>query len=326
MRAARYERLGPAAEVLSVVELDNPYPAPGEVRVRLSFSGVNPTDWKRRLAGPLAPGPTQIPNQDGAGVIDAVGSGVDPERVGERVWVFHGARNRTAGTAAGLVCVPSVQAVPLPDHISLELGASLGIPYITAHAALTGDGSVAGSTVLVTGGGGAVGHAAVELGTFLGADVIATASTPGKAQSARTAGAREVLDYRAAEYPSRLRHAAPAGVDRIVEVALGANIAASLSVLNPGGAIVAYASEATDPALPVRALMTLNARVNFMLVYTLSESRIRAAVDDITEALARGHITALPTTVLPLTDIVAAHDLVESGAFGRVLLDVSDAL
>ena len=207
MRAAQYAPLGPAADVLSVVELDDPQPAPGEVRVRLSFSGVNPTDWKRRSVGPLAPGPAQIPNHDGAGVIDAVGPGADPQRVGERVWVFHAARNRTAGTAATLVCVPSAQAVPLPDHISLELGASLGIPYITAHAALTGDGPVAGQTVLVTGGGGAVGHAAVELGTFLDADVIATASTPEKAQSAGAAGARKVLDYRAVDYLPLLRQA-----------------------------------------------------------------------------------------------------------------------
>ncbi|MDP1878356.1 MAG: NADPH:quinone reductase [Actinomycetota bacterium] len=322
MRAAQYDRLGPAADVLSIVELDDPEPGPGEVRVEVSFSGVNPTDWKRRTAGPLAPGPAQIPNQDGAGIIDAVGAGVSTQRLGERVWVFHAAWNRPGGTAAGYVCVPGAQAVTLPEGVSMELGASLGIPYITAHAALTYDGDIADATVLVTGGGGAVGHAAIELGAFLGADVIASASTPEKAQVARAAGARAVLDYRSPDYLTDLRATAPMGVDRIVEVALGANIAASQAVLRPGAVIVAYASEATDPVLPARALMTLNAQVRFLLVYTLPQDRIQAATADISQALGEGLITSLPTVVYPLEQIALAHEAVETGTFGRVLVDV----
>ncbi len=226
------------------------------------------------------------------------------------------------GTAAEYVCVPSAQAVPLPPGTSLELGASLGIPYITAHAALTGDGPVEGSTVLVTGGGGAVGHAAIELGTMLGAHVIATARTPEKAASARAAGAAAVLDYSSPQFVEDLRRITPDGVPRIVEVALGANLPASLQVLAPRGVIVAYASEASDPVLPVRQMMTLNGSIRFLLVYNFTSQQIESAVSDITRALEAGRIHALPTTVLPLEDIAAAHDLVEQGIFGRVLLDV----
>lgn len=323
MRAARYAELGPAAEVLDIVTIDRPHPGPGEVRVRLAYSGVNPTDWKRRLLGPAAPPPTgQIPNQDGAGEVDEVGEGVSAQRCGERVWVFHAAWNRPGGTAAEYVCVPASQAVPLPPGASLELGASLGIPYITAHAALTGDGPLEGSTVLVTGGGGAVGHAAIELGTMLGAHVIATASTPEKAASARAAGATAVLDYHSPQYVDDLRRSAPDGVNRIIEVALGANLPASLQVLAPRGVIVAYASEAHDPVLPVRPLMTLNGSIHFLLVYNFTARQIESAVSAITRALEAGRIHALPTTVLPLEDIAAAHDLVEQGTFGRVLVDV----
>lgn len=322
MRAAQYGRLGAAADVLSIVDLEDPEPGPGEVRVRLSFSGVNPTDWKRRTAGPLTPGPTQIPNQDGAGVIDVVGDGVLPRRLGQRVWVFHAAWNRVQGTAANYVCVPKSQAIPLHDDVSFELGASLGIPYITAHAALTCDGPAAGETVLVTGGGGAVGHAVVELATFLGADVVATVSTLPKAEVARGAGAREVLNYRNPDYPSQLKSAVPNGIDRIVDVALGANISATLSNLKQQGLVVTYATEASDPVLPVRALMTLNARLRFLLVYNFSPHQIKSAVDDISGALARGRITPLPTVVYPLEQIAEAHVAVESGTFGRVLVDV----
>lgn len=322
MRAARYERLGPAAEVMSVVDIDDPHPAPGEVRVRVHVSGVNPTDWKRRLLGPaVPPSPGQIPHQDGSGEIDEIGEGVDPERLGQRVWVYHAAWNRVGGTAAEYTCVPADQAVPLPAGVSHELGATLGIPYITAHGALTGDGPIAGATILVTGGGGAVGHAAIELGTLLGARVIATASTPQKAEVARRAGAVEVLDYRSSAFLDDLRRTAPDGVDRIVEVALGANLAASLASLRPHGVIATYATEAQDPVVPVRALMTLNATIRFLLVYNFTADQVAAAVADISRALALGRIEPLPATVLPLDQVAAAHELVEAGTFGRVLLD-----
>lgn len=323
MRAVRYDRLGRAADVLTVVDIESPRPGPGEVRVRLAFSGINPTDWKRRLLGPATPAPTgQIPHQDGAGEIDEVGPGVPAARMGERVWVFHAAWNRAGGTAAEYVTVPADQAITLPANIGLEMGASLGIPYITAHRALTADGPLDGTTVLVTAGAGAVGHAAIQLGTFLGAQAIASVSSLEKAEIALDAGAIAALDYRSGSYVDCLHRHAPQGFDRIIEVALGANLPASLQVLAPRGVIVSYASEEKDPQVPVRALMTLNASFRFFLVYNLTPEQLRLATDDITSALEAGRIEPLPTTVLPLSDAVRAHELVEAGTLGRVLLDV----
>jgi len=188
MLAAAYSQRGSADEVLAVREVPDPVVGPGEVRVRIHTSGVNPTDWKSRSAG----APIEdylIPNQDGAGIIDQVGAGVDPARLGQRVWVFHAAWQRTNGTAAQFTALPAGQAVPLPDTIGFDQGAGLGIPYITAHGCLYGDGPIDGLTVLVAAGAGAVGHAAIELAVFGGARVIATVSSQEKAQIARAAGA-----------------------------------------------------------------------------------------------------------------------------------------
>lgn len=324
MRAAVYQRLGPASEVLNVIDMPNPHPGEGEVRVRLAFSGVNPTDWKSRLLGPAPSWPDQIPNQDGSGIIDETGDGVDRDRIGERVWVFHAAWLRHGGTAANYTCVPAEQAVPLPDHISLEMGASLGIPYITAHGALVGDGPVKGKTVLVTGGAGAVGHAVIELATFFGARVISTVSTEEKGHIASQAGASTVLNYRATDFYEGLAAAAPGGVDRIIDVALGANMKSSLLVLKPHGTIVGYASEAVDPILPVRALMTRNAHLSLLLVYGFTPSQINDAKRDITAALNANGIGLLPIHLFQLDDVASAHEAVEAGVLGRVLIDVSE--
>ncbi len=203
MLAAVYRRPG-GADVLSVEEVQTPEPGPGEVRVRLRVAGVNPTDWKSRTRTP--PEGFQVPGQDGAGEVDAVGPGVDPGRVGERVWVwFAAARGRRWGTAAQWTVVSARQAVPLPDGVPLELGAGLGIPAMTAHQCLFVDGPLDGATVLVAGGAGAVGNAAVALAARAGARVVATASTPDKADLARAAGAHAVVDYRA---PTRLSRCA----------------------------------------------------------------------------------------------------------------------
>src|SRR5690606_4205791 len=195
MRAAVYDTSGPAQGELRVVDLPDPSPGPGEVRVRLRVAGVNPTDWKAR-SRPGGEWPQQTPGHDGAGVVDAVGDGVDAARVGERVWVYHAALGRPGGTAAQLVCVPAAQAVRLPDGVSFGHGAGLGIPGITAHRCVFADGPVAGRTVLVTGGAGAVGHAAVQLAAWRGARVVATVSSEAKAALARDAGDDAVVNYR----------------------------------------------------------------------------------------------------------------------------------
>ena len=322
MRAALYDRHGAAREVLRVEDVERPEPGPGEVRVRVEFSGVNPTDWKSRSgATPRPMDGFQIPHQDGAGVIDAVGEGVDAGRIGQRVWLWLAAAGRRWGTAAQWTVVPEHAAVPLPDGASAELGASLGVPAMTAHRCLFADGPIGGKTVLVAGGAGAVGHFAIELAKHAGARVITTVSGPQKAELAAKAGADLVVNYREPDAADQISSfAGEKGVDHVVEVALGANLQLDLAVTRPGARIATYAAEATDPVLPVRACMTANLVLSFMLLYEVPAEALRQAASDITAALADGALTELPVTTFPLDEIAAAQDAVESAAVGKVLV------
>ena len=320
MRAASYDRCGPAAEVLAVREVERPAPGPGEVLVKVALSGINPTDWKSRSgATPRPIDGFQVPHHDGAGVIEAVGDGVDPARVGQRVWLWLAAAGRRWGTAAEWTLVPQDQAVPLPDGASLELGASLGVPAMTAYWCLFADGQVSGKTVLVAGGAGAVGHYAIELAVRAGARAIATASGPEKAELARKAGAAHVVNYRDADAADQIR-AAAGQTDRIIELALGANLALDLAVAKPGSVIVDYAAEPADPVLPVRACMTANLTLRFVLLYGVPRAALRQAAEGITAALADGALTELPVHRFGLSDIVAAHEAAEAGPLGKVLV------
>jgi len=321
MKAAIYRERG-ASSVLSVTNVARPGPGAGEVRVALEFSGVNPTDWKMRAAGdPVAD--FQIPNQDGSGVIDAVGAGVEPSRIGQRVWVYHAAHQRPWGTAAEYTVVPAAQAVPMSDAVSFEQGAGLPIPFVTAHGCLYADGPIAGRTILVAGGAGAVGHAAIQLARLGGARVITTVSTPEKAALAQSAGPDVIVNYRDADAAEQIRRAAPNGVDRVIEVALGTNLELDLAVARPGAAIVTYATEPTgDPVVPVRRLMTANLSLDFALVYTFAPARLAAAVAAVAEAANAGSLVPLPTHVYELGQIAAAHDAVQGGAVGKVLVRI----
>jgi NADPH2:quinone reductase len=319
MRAALFDSHGPAQQVLRVEEIDRPDPGPGEVRVRIELSGVNPTDWKSRSgATPRPMAGFQIPHHDGAGVIDAVGEGVDPGRDGERVWVWLAADRRQWGTAAQWSVVPADQAVPLPDGVSAELGASLGVPAMTAHRCLFADGPLDGGTVLVAGGAGAVGHFAIELAKHAGARVVSTVSGPEKADLAARAGADLVVNYKDPEVIEKVR--AFGSPDRIVEVAMGANLELDLAVAGPQTRIVCYAAEAVDPVLPVRACMTANVGFRFVLLYGVPRAALHQAAADITRALKDGALTELPVTKFPLAEIAAAHDAVQAGAVGKVLV------
>ncbi|MFI5064760.1 MAG: NADPH:quinone reductase [Streptosporangiales bacterium] len=320
MRAAVYDRPGPAAEVLRVTEADRPEPEPGEVRVRVHASGINPTDVKTRSGATGRPiDGFQIPHHDGAGVIDAVGPGVPDDRVGQRVWVWLAAFGRRWGTAAEWTVVPERQAVPLPEGASFELGASLGVPAVTAFHSLFADGPVRDATVLVAGGAGAVGHFAVQLAVWGGAaHVIATAS-PAKMQLAREAGAGHVFNYADPDAAGQIKSVA-GPVDRIVEVALGANLGLDLAVSRPGTVVTTYAAPPGDPALPVRACMTANIVLRFMLLYTVPAAELDEAVSGIRAALAAGALTELPVHRYSLDDIVAAHEAVEKGVTGKVLV------
>lgn len=319
MLAAVYRTPG-GSDVLSVEEVETPEPGPGEVRVRLRVAGVNPTDWKSRTTTAPAAG-FQVPGQDGAGEVDAVGPGVDPDRLGERVWVwFAAARGRRWGTAAQWTVVPARQAVPLPAGVSYDVGAGLGIPAMTAWHCLFSDGPLEGRDVLVAGGAGAVGNAAVALGSRAGARVVATASTPDKAALAQAAGAVAVVDYRAPDAAAQVRAVAPDGVSRIVEVALGANLALDLAVAAPHAVVVTYADD--ELRTSVRPLMVANLTLRFVLVYGVDDADLDAAAAGVSAALAAGELPALPVTRFPLSEVAAAHDAVEGGAPGKVLLDL----
>ena len=325
MKAARYDRYGPAREVLRVEDVERPEPGPGEVRVRVEFSGVNPTDWKSRSgATPRPIDGFQIPHHDGAGVIDAVGAGVDPGRAGQRVWLWMAAAGRRWGTAAEWTVVPVYAAVPLPDGVSAELGASLGVPALTAHRCLFADGPIDGKSVLVAGGAGAVGHFAIELAKRAGARVASTVSGPQKAELAAKAGADLVVNYREPDAADQIRSfAGAAGVDRVVEVALGANLQLDLAVVaRPDARIVCYAADGDDPVLPVRACMNANVELRFVLLYGVPAEALIQAAGDITDALADGALTELPVSRFPLDEIAAAQDAVEHRALGKVLVVV----
>jgi NADPH:quinone reductase len=322
MKAAVYDRAGPAREVLRIAEIERPEPGPGEVRVRVYLSGVNPTDWKGRAgATPRPIDGFQIPHHDGAGVIDAVGEGVDPGRVGERVWLWLAAAGRRWGTAAEWTVVPAERAARLPGRASMELGASLGVPAVTAHRCLLADGPLDGKTVLVAGGAGAVGHFAIELAKWAGARVVSTVSNLEKAGLASQAGADLVVNYTEPDALDRIRAFAPR-FDRIVEVALGANLQMDLALSGPETVIVSYAADGPDPVLPVRACMSANVTLRFVLLYAVPEPALRQAAGDITRALAEGALTELPVHRFLLEEIAAAHEAVEAGVTGKVVIDL----
>ncbi len=323
MQAVVYERQGAAAEVLRLVDLPKPEPGPGEVRVRVSFSGVNPTDWKSRSGATARPiDQFQIPHHDGSGVIDAVGPGVDATRIGERVWIWSAAAGRRWGTAAQWTIVPEPQAVRLPDSASLELGASLGVPALTAHRCLFADGDVAGRSVLVAGGAGAVGHFAIEIAKHRGARVATTVSTEAKAELARAAGADLVVNYREPDAREQL-HTFAARMDRIVEVNLATNLALDLTLAGPETVIAAYAIDGPDPVLPVRACMSANVVLRFVLLYGVPRPALDRAVAEVSAALEAGALSELPVHRFPLEQCAAAHEAVQSGVVGKVLLDIS---
>jgi NADPH2:quinone reductase len=328
MRAAEYDRTGPAAEVLRLVERPVPDPAPGEVRVRVMASAVNPTDTKSRAGRSVAGGmafPAVTPHMDGAGVIDAVGEGVDAGRIGERVWVWFAQAGRPRGTAAEWCTVPADRAVPLPEGTTWEEGACLGIPAMTAHYALLGDGPIGGRTVLVQGGAGAVGFYAVQIARHAGARVLATVSRPEQAALAGEAGAHAVLYRHDGDLATAIRAEAPEGVHRIVEVALGSNLPLDLAVLARGGTVAFYASDAEPrPVLDARALMRLDARLHGILLYEAPDSALAAAVEGIGALLAAGRLRHSIGLRLPLSRIVEAHEAMEGGrVLGKIVLDPS---
>jgi NADPH2:quinone reductase len=328
MRAAVYERTGPAAEVLTIRDLPTPTPGAGEVRVKVAWSGVNPSDVKSRagLRTKTLPFPRIIPHSDGAGVIDQAGHGVDPARIDERVWLWNAAWGRANGTAAEYVVLPAVQAVPLPAGTDLGVGACLGIPALTAYRAVTMDGGVEGKSVLVAGGAGAVGHYAIQFAKLKGArQIVATVSTAAKASLARAAGADFVIDYKTENVVEKcLAATAGVGLDRIVEVDFAANVSTDFAAVRPEGDVVVYGSGAAEIPLPFAPAILKNVRLRFFIVYNLSAGDRARAIENLVPLLVAGRLTHNIGARLPLERIAEAHELVEHGrVVGNVILEVA---
>ena len=340
MRAVVYTESG-GSSVLELVERESAEPGPGQVRVRIVRAGVNPTDWKFRAGamGELA-FPEIVPGQDGSGVIDSVGPDVTDLAVGDRVWTMLAQHTRPGGTAQEHVVLPVANVTALPDAASYDVGASLGVPAVTAQRALTtsedgpdrlAPGALAGLTVLVSGGAGAVGNAAIQLARWAGATVISTVSSDEKAVLARAAGAQHVVNYREGDAAAAIRDLAPDGVDIVVEVAPAQNLRLDLQVIKSRGTIAIYANNGGDEiTLSVRETFSTNARFQWVLLYTVGGPALRAAAEDITAAVKDGAYGVgeehgLPVHHYPLERTGDAHSAVDDGAIGKVLIDVADA-
>ena len=326
MRAVWYEQCGPAAEVLACGDQPTPVAGRGEVRVRLEASGVNPADVGRRAGNYRGlEFPLVIPNSDGAGIIDQVGEGVTRLKVGQRVWLFNGQRNgRAFGTAAEYIALAEQLVTPLPENLSFAQGATLGIPTMTAWCCLFCDGPIAGKTVLVTGGAGAVGHYAVQLAKWGGARVIATVSSPVKAEQARLGGADTIVNYKTEDVIARTRDFTDGrGVDRVVEVDFGGNIATTLKLMAMNSTIAVYATSGNrTPVVPVRELMEKCIALRTLVLPALPWPLLAAAQADITKWLAAGKRIHNIAGQFPLADTAQAHLAVEKGdKLGTVIVD-----
>jgi NADPH2:quinone reductase len=324
MRAALYRTTGPAREVLEVVDVERPDPEPGEVRVRIAVSGINPTDVKNRAGfSARAIDGFQVPHMDGSGVVDAVGAGVDPSRVGQRVWLLLAADGNTFATAAEFAVVPAHKAVPMPDGVAFDLGATLGVPAVTAADCLFRDSDITGQDVLVSGGAGGVGRAAVQLAKFGGARVVTTVSTPEKAEIARAAGADLVVSYRDADVVEQIQ-AFSSGISRVVEVSLGANAAIDAAVVGRDAVVVSYSTDGGDATVPARSALLRSTTYRYMLLYNLAPDVLAGAVSRVGAALRASALDLPPVQRFPLDRVAEAQEAQEAGPVGRVLVDVAD--
>lgn len=317
MKAAFYEARGAARDVLRVGDMPAESPGPGMLQVRVAVSGVNPSDVKTRNGTGARPNPwpRTIPHQDGAGVIEQVGAGVDASRVGQRVWLYECQLDRPHGTAAERVTLPERLAVPLPDGVSLEVGASLGVPALTAWYCNEQVDAQAGRCVFVHGGVGAVGFYAAQMARLRGADVLASVSNPEQARIAATAGVDTVLRGDGMHSAARqwLAQRQRDGFDAFIDLDFAGNLQSNLALAENGAQVVAYASD-TDPqpVIPVRELMRRNLRVSFLLVYTMPPALKQRAIAQLTQWLTAGELRHAAIHPYALQDIIDAHEAVET--------------
>ena len=328
MRAALYRTFGGAQKVLEIAEVETPAPGPGEVLVRLSTSAINPSDVKKRAGAfpDLLDAGFIIPNSDGAGVIEAVGDGVDKSRKGERVWVYQAQHERRFGTAAEYVAIRSDCVPRLPENVGFDVGACLGIPAMTAHRTVFADGDVEGQALLVMGGAGRVGHYAIQWAHRDGATVIATASNPDDREACLDAGADRVVDHRAADFAAQVLEANSGElVDRVIDLEFGVNLPVSLEVLRVGGTIATYGStKKPEPVLPFYRMMYKDLTLRTIIVFSMSNSAKDHAVADINSALSHGWLQHRIAHSMPLEDIAAGNELVEfDKPRGAVILEIA---
>lgn len=327
MKAAWYERNGRAKDVLHVGELDKPKAELGKVLVRVHATSVNPSDTKSRADRPLLPGVTrQIPHQDGAGIIEKVGEGVPSSRIGQRVWIYEALISGKAGCAAEYVAVPSENAIKLPDTISFEVGACLGVPALTAHRCVFADGPVTGKTVLVTGGAGAVSVHAIQFAKADGARVFTTVSRDEQAVVAKDAGADLIVNRHKEDVVTRIRDVAQTpgapAVDRVIDVAFGETLASTMKLLKPNGVIATYASDSKpEPTIPFWPLVFLDATIRFVLVYKMTREAHESAIRATTIGLQEEWLKTTIATRFTLDQIAEAHEASESGkSVGKVVV------
>jgi len=327
MKSITDSQFGPAAEVLTYGETSMPQPAPGEVLVKLVYSGVNPSDAKARAGsrpGVIKPAFDQIiPNSDGSGEIISVGDGVAPSRVGQRVWIWNGQWQRAFGTAAEYISLPSAQAIEMPQGMDFQTGATLGIPGLTAAHSVFAQGEIAGKTLLISGGAGSVGHNAIQLAKWGGANVIATGSTNGFDRMS-AAGADYVFDYRADDLAQKILSIAPYGVDHVVEVEFGENIDLLHQITRANGSIAAYGSAKTmAPTLPFGPYLFKAITIDIVLIYILPDAQRQAAIDSLHTAFGDGALRPEVGQIFDLKNAAAAHDAtLTPGRSGAVLLQI----
>jgi NADPH:quinone reductase len=322
MKAAWFEKQGPARDVLVVGEMPDPIPAAGEVRIRIAASGINPGDVKKRqdAFGVGMAFPRVIPHSDGAGRVDRLGPGVSSEWMGRPVWCYGAQSYRAFGTAAEYTVVPIDKIAPLPEKVPPEQGACLGIPGITAHRAVHIGGAVNGRTVMVQGAAGAVGVCAVALARHAGARVIATVRSASDERTALKAGAHHVV-LSDKDLIARVRALAPEGIDHIVEVAFGANIDTNVELLNPDGSVASYATDSAAPKIPFWQMVFKNIRLYFLGSDDFSKEAKAQAARDLNSALEAGWSGFEIAERLPLAEIARAHELVEHPARpGRIVV------
>jgi NADPH2:quinone reductase len=326
VRAVWYDRQGSAAEVLQVGELPDPEPAAGEVRVRMRFSGINPGDTKKRRGwlGSSMPYPRVIPHSDGSGVVDRVGPGVDPARVGRRVWLYGAQSYRPFGTAAQYTVVPDQLAVDLPAEVDDRTAACLGIPGITAHRAVFGDGPVDGQTVLVHGALGAVGSVAAQLAQWAGAAVLVTVRRTGDLARLPAPAATRAVALDTPAPIEAIRAYAPSGVDRIVEVAFSDNIDLDAALARNGAVIAAYATRADRPEFPFWPMLFDNLTIRLLGSDDFPIEAKWQAAADLTAAARDGALTIPVADPYPLEQAAAAHEHVDTDNRARVLLTIPD--